>query len=81
MSIISKWRLLTNVSKSILYQMAEKEKDMKANITIAVEFDHFHLLDKSFKILKGYFNLAKTVMSSQCLYFSHLRRIATAVSS
>ena len=32
---------------------------MKANLTIAVEFDHFHLLDKSFKILKGYFNLAK----------------------
>lgn len=37
----------------------KKEKDMKANLTIAVEFDHFHLLDKSFKILKGYFNLAK----------------------
>ena len=37
----------------------KKEKDMKANLTIAVEFDRFHLLDKSFRILKGYYNLSK----------------------
>ena len=27
----------------------KKEKDMKANLTIAVEFDHFHLLIKALR--------------------------------